>query len=66
MFDIRIINLNAGSYLRMTHEKSLAKAEKEKNELYLQACMERRRTFNHMVYSADGIPVAEALASKQR
>ena len=26
MFDIRIVNLDAGSYLRMTTEKSLAKA----------------------------------------
>ena len=26
MFDIRIANLDAGSYLRMTPEKSLAKA----------------------------------------
>ena len=35
MFDIRIVNLNAGSYLRMTPEKALAKAEKEKKDLYL-------------------------------
>ena len=27
MFDIIIVNLNAGSYLRMTLEKALAKAE---------------------------------------
>ena len=33
MFDIIIFNLNAGSYLRMTPEKALAKAEKEKNDL---------------------------------
>ena len=32
MFDIRIVNLDAGSYLRMTPEKVLAKAEKEKND----------------------------------
>ena len=56
MFDIIIVNLNAGSYLRMTPEKALAKLEKEKMYLYLQACLERRRTFNPMVYSADGIP----------
>ena len=29
MFDIRIVNLDVGSYLRMTSEKALAKAEKE-------------------------------------
>ena len=28
MFGIRIVNLNVGSYLRMTPEKALAKAEK--------------------------------------
>ena len=56
MFDIRIVNLDAGSYLRITTEKALAKADKEKKNLYLQACLERRRTFTPVVYSADGIP----------
>ena len=32
-------------YLRMTPEKALAKAEKKKKYLYLQACLESRRTF---------------------
>ena len=36
MFDIRIVNLNTGSYLRMTPENALAKAEKEKKVLHLQ------------------------------
>ena len=49
MFDIRIVNLYAGSYLRMTPEKALAKTEKEKKDLYLQACLERRRNFTPMV-----------------
>ena len=35
MFDIRIFNLDAGSYRRITPEKALAKAEKEKKDLYL-------------------------------
>ena len=38
MFDIRIVNFDAGSYLRMTPEKDLAKAEKKKKDSYLQAC----------------------------
>ena len=63
MFDIRIINLGAGSYLCMTLEKALAKAEKEKKNLYLQACLERRRTFTPMVYSVDRMPGAEVLAA---
>ena len=66
MFDIRIVNLDAGSYLCMTLEKALAKEEKEKKDLYLQACLECRRTFTLMVYSADGIPGAEALAAQKR
>ena len=35
-------------------------------DLYLQACLERRRTFIAMVYSADRIPGAEALAAQKR
>ena len=66
MFDIRIINLDAGSYLRMTPEKALEKSEREKKDLYLQACLERRRTFTPMVYYSDGIPGAEALAAHKR
>ena len=66
MFHIIIVNLDAGSYLRMTPEKALAKAEKEKKDLYLQACLERRRTFTPMVYSADRIPREEALAAQKR
>ena len=50
----------------MTPEKALAKAEKEKKDLYLQACLEHRSTFTPMVYSADRIPGAEALAAQKR
>ena len=49
MFDIIIVNLDAGTYLRMTPEKALAKAEKENKDLYLQDCLERRRNFTPMV-----------------
>ena len=48
MFDIRIVNLDAGSYLRMTPEKALAKAEKEKKDLYLHFCLEPRSNFTHV------------------
>ena len=50
----------------MTPEKALAKAEKEKKDLYLQACLERRRNFTPMVYSSDRIPRAEALVAQKR
>ena len=36
MFNIRIVNLDAGSYLRMTLENALANAEKEKKDLHLR------------------------------
>ena len=66
MFVIQIFNLDVGSYLQMTPENALAKAKKEKKDLYLQACLERRRTFTPMVYSVDKIPGAEALAALKR
>ena len=66
MFNIRIVNLDAGAYLRMTPEKALAKAENEKKDLYLQACLGRSSIFTPMVYSAEGIPGAEALAAQKR
>ena len=66
MFDIRIVNLNTGSYLRRTPEKALAKVEKENKYLYIKACLERRRNFTPMVYYADGIPGADALAAQNR
>ena len=66
MFDIRIVNLDVGSYLRMTPEQDLAKAKKEKKDLYLQVFQDRRHTFTPMVYSADGIPGAEALAAQKK
>ena len=66
MFDIRIVILDAVSYLRMKPEQDLAKAKKEKKDLYLQACLERKRTFTPMVYSTDVTPGAEALAAQKR
>ena len=66
MFDIRIFHINEGSYLCMTPEKAHTKTKKEKKDLYLQACLEHKRNFTHMVYSADGIPGAEASAAMKR
>ena len=36
MFDIRIVNVDAGSYLRMTPEKALAKSDKGNKYLYIK------------------------------
>ena len=66
MFDIRIVNLDVVSDLCMKTKKALAKAEKDNKNLYLQACLERRRSFTPIVYSADRIPGAESLDSHKR
>ena len=66
MFDIRIVNLDAGSYLHMTPEKAHANVQKEKKDLYLQACLESRRTFTPMVYSSDRITGSEVLAAQKK
>ena len=49
MFDIRISNLDVGSYLRTMPKKDLAKAEKDKKDLYLQACLDHNYSFTSMV-----------------
>ena len=60
------IYTRGGINSRMTPEKALSNTEKENMELYLQACLERRRTFIAMVYSADRISGAESLAAQKR
>ena len=65
MSDIRIFNLDAGSYLHMIPENALAKSEKEEKEFYLQACLEHRRNFTPMIYSTDRIPRAEDLTAQR-
>ena len=64
LFDIQIVNLYVGSYLRHTSTKALERAEKEKKDKYLHTCLERRRSFTPMVYSADGIPGTEAVLAQ--
>ena len=65
LFDMQIVNSCAGSYLLQTSAKSLATEEKEKNDKYLQPCLESMHSFNPMVYSADVIPGTEAVAAQQ-
>ena len=39
MFELIIVNLDVGSYLRMTPKKVLAHADKDKKYLYLLDCL---------------------------
>ena len=63
LFDVKIINLYAGSYLCVSSEKALKNVEKEKKNRYLQACLERRYYFTTSVFSSYGIPGKEAKAT---
>ena len=40
IFDMKIINLDAGSYLCQTSAKALVTEEKEKKDKYLYPCLE--------------------------
>ena len=66
VFDIRIVNLDAGSYLCTAPEKSLENEYKDKKGLYIQDFLEHIRYFTPMVYSVDIITGAEALAPHKR
>ena len=66
IFGIIIVNLIAVSYLRMTTGKSLSNMEKDKKDLYLQACLGCRHYFTLMVYSVDIIPTMDTLAAQSR
>ena len=63
---MRIVKLDAGSYLRQTSAKALAMVEKEKRDKYPHTCLERRNYFTTMLYSADIIPGYEAVVTQQR
>ena len=56
LFDMQLVNLDAGSYLHQTSTKDLAMAEKEKKDKNLQPCLKRRCYFSPTVYCVDGIP----------
>ena len=65
IFYIRIVNLDASSYLRQTSVKALETAEKDKKDKYPQPCLDCRRTFISVVYSTDIISSTEAVAAQQ-
>ena len=66
LFEIFIINLEAGFYFRMTPEKALAKADKYKKYRCLQECLEHRHHFSPLLFYADRIPGKEAWSSTRK
>ena len=50
LFDVCIVNLYEGSYFHMSPEKAFEKAEKEKNDNYIQTCMDCLHYFAILVF----------------
>eukprot|EP00957_Ditylum_brightwellii_P180736 13768931-Ditylum_brightwellii.AAC.1 len=63
IFDIPVTCLDSPSYQGQEPAKVLLRQEKEKKGKYLQPCLEWRRNFTPLVYSADGMAGDEAAAA---
>ena len=66
VLDIRITDTDANSYKDISSAKVLERAAKAKKEKYLQACLDRRRSFTPLVYSVTGMTCKEAKAFEKR
>ena len=60
LFEVRIFNTDAQSYLNRPPLDVLSAAEEEKKRKYHQACIERRAQFTPLCISVDGIMGKEA------
>jgi len=66
ILDICVMDTDANSYKQTASDKVLEKAAKRKKDKYLDACLERRRTFVPLIYSVDGMACKEARAWEKR
>ena len=60
LFDVRVIDTDAKSYLRQSPQSVLATAEREKKRKYSAACMARHVNFTPLCFSIDGLMGTEA------
>ena len=60
LFDIRVVDTDARSYLACSPHDVLCSAEGEKKCKYLQACQNRRATFTLLCVFVDGMLGSEA------
>ena len=60
LFDIRVVDTDARSYLSHSPSDVLASAEAEKKRKYCDASAERRATFTPLCFSVDGLAGDEA------
>ena len=63
---MRVVNTDANSYWETSPEKCLQEAEKSKNKMYLERCLQQRRHFSPFVDSVDGLLGVEATATLKR
>ena len=54
------MNTEAKSYLTKIPDKCLQEVVREKKNMYLEACLQKRRHFSHFVSSVDGLMEVEA------
>ena len=66
LFDIRVVNTDAQSYLSKSAIDVLTMAEKEKKVKYQSACEERRAIFTPLCVSVDGLIGKEAVSFVKR
>ena len=55
IFDVRVTDTDASSYLKREPQKVLANQEQAKKRKYLNPCEERRCNFTPLVFSVDGM-----------
>ena len=60
LFDIRVVDTDAQSYLRHAPSRVLLNAEVEKKNKYAEACAARRAHFTPLCFSVDGLAGSEA------
>ena len=65
LFDVQIVNLDAGSYLRQMSANTLETVEREKIDKFLQPCLVRRNSFIPMVYSVVEITDVEVVTAQR-
>ena len=66
VLDIQVCDTDAKSYQSIASAKVLERAAKVKKSKYLEACLERRRSFMPLIYSVDGMACKEARAYEKR
>ena len=64
--DMRVVNTDAKSYWEKSPKRCLEEAERGKNKMYLEACLQQRRHFSPFVASVDGLLGVEATATLKR